>query len=117
MRPQDKNLTPWPRGTSGNPSGLAGNGKRFQERFAELQAELEASGLPLTARECVDLEMAVTLSLRRTKSVHDHAQAASTAKRLLDPLYARRTEPPPPQLRADSADGLPSLVEIIRGRK
>jgi hypothetical protein len=101
VRPQDKNLTPWPKGTSGNPTGLAGNSKRFIERFAELQAELEASGVPLTARERVDLEMAVTLSLRRTKSVHDHAQAASTTKRLLDPLYARRIGGKP-QLKADS---------------
>jgi hypothetical protein len=90
VRPQNKHLKPFPKGTSGNPAGAAIVQRRFQERFQELKAELEATGIPLTAREHVDLEMAVALSLRRSRSVLYLAQAAATAKRLLDSLYDRR---------------------------
>lgn len=86
MRPQNKHLTPFQKGCA-NPRGSSPN---FQRRFDELSAELEASGIPLTARERIDLSLAVDLSLKRTKSVHDKAQAASTYRRLVDPLFARR---------------------------
>src|SRR5690242_11944678 len=92
---QTKNLTPWPKGVSGNPGGVAGAGKRFNERYSALRAELEADGVALTERERVALEMAVRLSLRAPKDDHAAAQAASTVKRLLDPLYARRTNGKP----------------------
>lgn len=89
-RPQNKNLRPFKPGQSGNPSGVAGGGKRFRTRYSELHAELEADGCKLTVREQVAHEMAVRLSLRTPRDDHAAAQAASTVKRLLDPLYARR---------------------------
>lgn len=101
VRPQNRNLRPFPKGVSGNTSGVAGGGRRFSERYSALQAELEAAGVPLTVREHMDLETAVRLSLRRPKDDHAAAQAASTCKRLLDPLYARRAKAKPvgPTLR------------------
>jgi hypothetical protein len=83
---------PWPKGVSGNPAGRGPSAERFRERYTSLKTELEVGGQPLSAAELVTLDMAVRLSLRRPKDDHAAAQAASTVKRLLDPMYERRAK-------------------------
>jgi hypothetical protein len=104
--------TSWVKGQSGNPRGRARSDVRttaaYHERIAALRSELEATGVPLTIRETMDLDLAVVLSLRQSKSLHNSAQAASVQHRLLNPLYRRR--------QAASAPLEPLRDRLIRER-
>lgn len=88
-RSQNKNLTPFKPGQSGNPAGVAGHGKRHQELYSGFKAEL---GGELDTIEDALLDKAVTLLLRRPRSDADAVKLTSEARRILSGLRAARAK-------------------------